>query len=183
MTIILLHRSAVATWRTWKSELQVHTLCLDKTNLYLRNLQKIQSYHRISSKKWCILVWTTELFLPLRWQIFYLAYKDTALIVMTAGHGAHCKEKKSGIISFLKEIDQKLVPFLHLYHEKSNNNRQIRTENVRADWFCDLFFPVSAQFRSVKWWIQQVWSRPLLHQHGDFLESTCLNKGMANWIF
>lgn len=33
-------------------------------------------------------------------RIFYLAYEDTSLIVMTAGHGAHCKEKNSCNISF-----------------------------------------------------------------------------------
>lgn len=47
----------------------------------------------------------------LTFRIFYLAYEDTTLIVMTAGHGVHCKEKNSCNISCSSE--------------KSSNNRQI----------------------------------------------------------
>lgn len=37
---------------------------------------------------------------PLRRGGFHLAYKGTALIVMTAGPGAHCKEINSCVTSF-----------------------------------------------------------------------------------
>lgn len=61
----------------------------------------------------------------LTFRIFYLAYEDTTLIVMTAGHGVHCKEKNSCNISFKEKCVRNLSLFCSCSSEKSSNNRQI----------------------------------------------------------